>query len=251
MANGEAAVRAGDEAIARFFAAHKAKRRDLASVEMMAALESFFSIEDRAQQREALRPLVTLLERGGLEDLKLVVLVRLVAIEQALGNGSSLGGALIEIGNVYTNLENYAEARRYTERALADAIERRAFADAASASTNIASLHARENDFAAALPPLRRSMELIAKDEPGANDHTHFVTRMMLIQVLDQLGSDTDEAITAARPIFGRLAEFLPQVRGPLVEILDRIAGRYREAHGDVDHAAWKAAILPELWGSR
>jgi tetratricopeptide (TPR) repeat protein len=245
--NGRLAAERGRQAVNRFIDAHKQKRRDNAGIHAMEALEHFFRITDQEEQREELRPLAPMFQQGGLEDLSLVVLVRLVALEEALGNHGGVSSALIHIGNVYTSMGNLDGALRYGERALEAAIRTDAFADAASASTNTASLLARQGDFAAALPRLRRSLELLDKVD---NPRTEFITRGLLVQVLDELGSDTDEAFAVARPLFGRLAKLAADVRGAIAEMLERIAARHHATHGKGDLAAAKAKLLPELWGT-
>jgi len=241
----QAAVR-GRAEVNRFIEAYRSKRRDTAGVHAIAALESFSSISDQQRQRDELRPLPELFQRGGLEDLALCVLGRLAVLEQALGNDTAAASAMIEIGNVYAAMRNLDAARRWRERVLEAALAQNRFGDAASACTDAASFLAQQGDFAAALPRLRRSLELLAK---GKHDRTEFITRGLLVQVLDELGSDSDEAFAVARPVFGRLASFASEIREPLAAMLERIAERHHSAQGGGDLAARKAKLLPELWG--
>lgn len=238
---------AGKQAMERFIDAHKSGRRDLAGVHAMTALESFSKIADKQRRREELRPLAVLFQRGGVEDLALVVLSRLVVIEQALENHQGVTSALLDIGNIYTGMENYDDARSYAERALDVALENGNFADAASASTNVASVFARRGDYESALPRLRRSLELLRKAE---NPHSEFITRALLIELLDKVGSNTDEAFAVARPLFGRLSSFAVQIQSQLVEMLERIADRHPAVSDHTDLIEWKAKALPELWGA-
>jgi tetratricopeptide (TPR) repeat protein len=245
---GTTGVERGQQAVERFIDAFKSKRRDTAGIHALAAMESFFAITDEAQQLDELRSLFVILKKGGLEDLALIVLERVVALQQALGNHVGVSSALIEIGGLYTTLENYDAAQRYGQRALDAALKQGSYADAAAASTNLASLDMRRSDYRAALQRLRHSLELLSTAE---SEHTDFVTRMHLVQVLDELDSDSKEVFEVARPLFGRLARLLGQVRSPLVQILERRAQRHHGKHGNGKLSECKAALLPELWGTK
>jgi hypothetical protein len=183
------------------------------------------------------------------EDLGLVALVDAVAELEAAGDYRAAGNVMLDVASTFAQLLNVDEAVHWNQRALTTSLEHSHYANAASASTNLAM------QFAYILQDLPRAHELALASldylKREAFPHTETVTRALLTILADKLDRPAEEAISIARPLFDSLRDIKvsDQLRREAVEAIENLARRHLAAHPELDAAAWRRVQLPELWG--
>lgn len=211
----------------------------------MQALRAATSIEDNERRREACLAVGDLSGQAGFTDLLLGSIHELLRIDELLGHGQGLATGLLEYSGIYMELDNFELSDHYNERARELALAGGHMAEAAAASTNLANTAMRWEDFAAAVPRLRQSLDYLR----GCDDceRTEAITRALLLQALHILGQDPQLAVAEARPLWTRLRSMLsPEQHQQLREIAERIAAGHLKAHPELDADAWRAEFLPE-----
>ena len=210
----------------------------------MQALRTATTLED-TERREACLAVGDLSGKAGFIDLLLGSFNELLRIDEARGHGQQLAAGLLEYSGIYMQLENFELSDHYNQRALDLALAGDYMAEAASASTNLANAAMRREDFAAAVPRLRQSLEYLRDCDDC--QRTEMITRALLLQALDILGQDPQVAVSEARPLWTRLRSMLSdEQHKQLREVAERIVARHLQAHPQLDADAWRAEFFPD-----
>jgi tetratricopeptide (TPR) repeat protein len=223
-------------------------RRDDGAVHFGAALDAFEAITEPETRRDELSTFAMLCDETGFPDLGLLAAQDAVLIGRDLRLRRPLAVDLLTLGNTQRSLGNTDEAEASYREALSLFIEAKSWADAASASTNIALIRANDDDTAAALPLLENSLEYL---EEEAFPDTEFITRAALLQVHhDDPQDDPAPAIENARLLCDRFWPTMSREhRGYAEGLLGPVIDRYLAAHPLLDSSSWKAANFPAVYG--
>jgi len=219
-----------------------------ASGELLGAIELALTIDDAKARGIELGKLGRLCMQARLEDLGLMALAEACAAFELAADYPVAESLMIDAAATFAQLGNLDAAAHWNQRVLELSLAHGNFANAASASTNLAA-------FLGQLHESRRAYELATKSlgylEHEAHPRTETVTRALLTMLADRLELPAEPAIAIARPLFGALREtnVSPGLRQTAASALENIAGRHLATHGELDPAGWKHAQLPELWG--
>jgi tetratricopeptide (TPR) repeat protein len=142
---------------------------------------------------------------------------------------------------VCLNLGRTEEAVGIQKRALKISLDNGDYANAASASTNLALIVGRQGRMDEAINLLKSSLAYLEK-KPHPN--TEIITRLALIQALGAEQREPELAVNVARELFKRFSDKLRPdqrnaVTGPLKNIIRR--------HPELEPEEWKRENSP--WG--
>lgn len=214
-------------------------RRDQAGEHFLNALDHFEAIEDSQSRRHELSTLATLLEVTDMPDLALMAAGAAIELDRTLDAPRQLAGDLLTLGNAHMKLDDSEKARPAFQEALDICLENDFLDDAASASTNLATLVANLGDLEEATRLLKDSLSYL---EQQAYADTEINTRIALVQVLAATEQDDEQAISTARPLFDAFAGRLRRDQSEVVTTaLSGIVDRYLRAHPELDPEQWKA----------
>lgn len=185
---------------------------------------------------------------AGHPDLALMAMQALLESPERRQNPASHCADILTLANSWSQLGREAASYSVNETALAYAIEHRRFADAASASTNLAMRDGNSGNLARALERLQRSLEFLGND---SFPETDAITRLTLLQVVNAMDVDPTFALEASKDLFSRLARHVGPERwnsGP-ADAFHNLVSRYLAAHPTLDADAWKRANFPIVFG--
>ncbi len=227
-------------------AALKRRQTAEASQHFTKALDRAEDLQDPRTRRDELSALATLFEQYSFPDLSLTAAEETVDLDRTLGLDDLMAQDLLTVGNAHLNMENTAKAEAAYREAMAIFVAQNDFANAASATTNVAGIVANRGEMAPAIDLLEKSLGYLAK-EPF--DATEIQTRFALLQTMEIEQRDIDRAIDNARQLCARFWDAMPEVRRDAArDFIGKAVDRYLRAHPDVDAAAWKAANFPALY---
>ena len=224
----------------------EANQVDQASVHFSRALDLSEEIQDGRTRRDELASLAQLLAVR-FPDLALTAAEEAVELDRELGLETELPEDLIAVGNAHQNMENTEQAEKLFREALAIALAQNAFANAASANTNIGALAAGRGDLAEAMELFETSLGYLAQD---SFDNTETQTRFALLQIYEFEECDVERALDKARELCDRLLdELLPMQQDAVPSFVEDLCGRYVTAHPEIeDGEAWRAATFPRIY---
>jgi tetratricopeptide (TPR) repeat protein len=221
----------------------KQERRDKAAVEFEAALNAAEGIEAERARRDEISVLATLFANYGFSDLALVAAEEAVDLDRSLGLESQLTGDLLAVGNAHTNLENDVKAEDAFSEALSTSLRLERWADAASATTNLAGITADRGQMKQAAELLQTSLGYLTREH---FDETEINTRIALLQVLELSQGDLDAALDNAKTLCKSFwDEIPPHARGVVADFVGRLIARYASSHAEARNPAWRARHFP------
>jgi len=184
----------------------------------------------------------------GHPDLSLMALRDLLGSAAPNVQPSRRCADLLTLANCWTSLGRATAASSVNEAALALAVEHACWADAASASTNLAAFAAGSGQLDIALERLQESLGYLAQD--NGNPDTDAITRLALLRVVDALDADPAPALAASADLFTRLAPHVGRERWEeAAPAFQRLVERHLAAHPEIDAQAWKRATFPRVYG--
>ena len=220
-------------------------RRDDARVHFINALSRCHQLRDGKRKRRLLGVLTTLLERSGFPSLALVTAGDAIELDQMLGDQRHLAEDMIALGNAYVRLGESDAAERAFVSSLKISTSNGHFANAASASTNLAGLLGNRGKMREALALLKMSMAYLDR-EPFPE--TELNTRITLLQVLDIERAEPELAIKTARVLFDRFGSQMHAAqREVAIASLERVVDRFLESRPELDAVRWKSEQFPEI----
>jgi len=163
MRNGHAEAqfeRARDEAIA----ALQEGRREAAGLILWHALRALDAVADDDERRSLAGRLGAVCRHTGFDDLALLALDVGIELHEAAGDIRALENDRMTVGTVHFRLGNLAAAESAWRRVRDDAVRNGDDANAASASTNLASLYAQEGRLPDAADLLEQSLACLARE---------------------------------------------------------------------------------------
>jgi tetratricopeptide (TPR) repeat protein len=224
------------------------RRPDEASVHFTNALDRADDIGDDRARRDELAGLAGLFAMAGFADLALLAAQEAVDLDEALGLPLEAGLDTLTLGNAHSAMENVAKAEACFRSALAAFVSLKSFANAASATTNIAAIVANRGQMDEAIELLETSLEYV-KQEPF--DETEIQTRFALMQALEIRKRDAKVALDNARELCSaRLFGSIPRAQRQIaLDFVNGVIDRYLAAHPVGDMKTWKKRNFPTLAG--
>lgn len=184
---------------------------------------------------------------AGHPDLALMALQGLLESKERKSNPVKHCGDLLTLANSWNRLGRPLASSIVNQKALDLALKHGRFADAASASTNLATNDANSGRLSEAIKRLQESLELLKKD---SNPETDAITRIALIQVVDAIGAEPEIALDASTDLFTRLIKYVGPDRWKFCEnAFHRLVVRYLQAHPELDADTWKKKTFPLVFG--
>jgi tetratricopeptide (TPR) repeat protein len=187
---------------------------------------------------------------AGHPDLGLMAVQVLLESAERRKDPASHCADLLTLANSWSRLGRESASYAVNEMALDHAIAHHGFADAASASTNLALRDANGGNLEKALERLQRSLGYLAKD---SFPDTDAITRLTLLQVANAMEVDPTFALEASKDLFSRLAKHVGPQRwnsGP-ADAFHGLVARYLAKHPTLDADAWKRTNFPVVFGGR
>lgn len=237
-----------DDLIQRGIAAQNELRFDDAGLLFWRALTCIDASPDLKERRDQSFQLASFFLRATHEDLALLAISDTIRLDEKLKDDSSLNSHLIFYGNVHMRLGNMDEAKA----TFADVVERCLkiddYADAASASTNLAMMTANSGDGAGAIKLLRNSLKYLAK-KPFPE--TEFITHITMIQTVAIHHGDPALAVESGIAIGKNFSERVTDdIRQLLVQPLQAAVETYLKKKPQPNPETWKQKNLAWIYSN-
>ena len=227
----------------------RAQRFGEAGQRFLRAIEYLETWKDGPDRSQQLGFAADLCSRAGHPDLALMALQGLLESHERRSAPVRHCADLLTLANSWSGLGRPAASAAVNATALAHALEHGRFADAASASTNLAMNDANSGRLPEALERLQASLEFLAKD---SNPDTDAITRLSLLQVVDAVQADPAIALDAAADLFTRLEQHVGADRWKSASpAFHRLVDRYLASHPELDAESWKRKTYPLAFGDR
>jgi hypothetical protein len=215
-----------------------------ASVSLARAVSRLEGVERPEVRWAELGPLGALLVWTGFSDLGLNVVWTVIQLDYELHRLERLVDDLVMYGLALYSVGDAKAKDAFTEaHDLAVGNER--YADAASASTNLAVVFLNDGDPQSAEALLHRSLRHLAH-EPFPE--TEIYTRLNMLEVWEALGEPAERRLQLARETVEHLGPDLdPERRTAIAEVLQRIVEQARVERLELAELTWANAYLSEL----
>lgn len=221
----------------------RARRFGEAGQYFLQAMELIETWPDGPERSQQLGFAAHLCTRAGHPDLALMAVQGLLESRERRNNPAEHCADLLTLASSWGGLGRPAAAAAVNEAALAYALEHQRYADAASASTNLAMNDANAGHLPQSLKRLQASLEFLARD---SNPDTDAITRLSLLQVIDAMQADPAIALDASADLFTRLERHVgPERWKSAAPAFHRLVDRHIAAHPDLDGEAWKRKTFP------
>lgn len=225
----------------------KVGRFGKAGQHFLQALEIIESQPEGDDKSKELGITAELLFSTGHPDLALMALQGLLESKERKSDPAKHCGDLLTLANSWNRLGRSGASSIVNEQVLDLAFKHGRFADAASASTNLASNYANSGRLPKALKHLQESLEYLKKE---SNLDTDAITRITLIQVVDAMGAEPEIALDASTDLFTRLIKYVGPERWEFCQVaFHRLVDRYLQAHPELDADTWKKKTFPLAFG--
>ncbi len=178
---------------------------------------------------------------GGLEAARAAV-----AVDEAMEDRNLLGQDILLVGTAVGTLGNLHAAEQAYRDARQIFIDDENWANAASATTNIAVLIGQD-DIDAGIDLLEESLVFLSREEFPA---TEITTRIALIQALALAERPGERVFEIAATLFERFwDELRPDQKQSSVGPLEQVMARHFSTTPVADEAGWKATRFPAAYG--
>jgi tetratricopeptide (TPR) repeat protein len=241
-----AVIAESDRLVQSGIAAQNERKFDDAGVYFFNALTCLAQLPAAEPRRDQTRQLASLFLKGGHEDISLLAAREAIRLEEELNDYKALASDLLFYGNIHQQLGNKAEAKATFEEVIARCLDVHDFANAASASTNLAIMIVEGGDGQQAIKLLTDSLEYLSKER---FPETEFNTHATLIQVVDLYGGDPTLAVNSGIAISKEFSDRLTdQHRKALVEPLRKAVEAYLQKQPLPNPDTWKNENLPWVY---
>lgn len=220
--------------------------RDRAIDHFQRALDGLDGVADLKSRRDEFAKMAMLFCQLDVADLGLLAAREAVAIDEQLNDRNLLGQDILLCGTAMGTLGNLAAAEQAYRDGRQIFIEDENWANAASATTNIAILVGQE-DIKQGIELLEESLVYLERQE---FPDTEITTRIALIQALVVDHRPPERVFEVATGLFERFLDRLrPDQRENSIGPLEQVIDRHLAKHPEVDPAVWKAQKFPMLYG--
>ena len=235
----EALINSGIEAL-------QTDDRDLAINYFQSALDDLEKVADLKKRRDKYALLASIFIQIQTGENALDAAQAAVELDEALEDRNLLGQDIILCGTALGTLGNHKAAEDAYRDARRIFIEDENWANAASATTNIAVL-VGQNDIDQGIELLEESIVYLGRQ---AFPDTEITTRIALIQALVVAKRPPDRVFEVAAELFRKFwGDLRPDQKENSVGPLEIAIRRYISAHPVADVTKWKAQKFPEAYG--
>lgn len=239
LAKVEAQINSGVEAI-------QIGDRNRAIRNLQAAFDKLDEVTDRRKRRDKYALLAALFNRLQAAERGLDAARAAVKLDEALGDRNLLGQDILLCGTALGTLGNHQAAEEAYRDARRIFIEDENWANAASATTNIAII-VGQNDVDQSIELLEESLVYLNR---RAFPNTEITTRIALVQALVVANRSPERVLEVADELFRKFWDDLrPDQRENSVGPLEIAIERYLAQHPVANPAAWKAKRYPDAYG--
>jgi hypothetical protein len=184
---------------------------------------------------------------SGHPDLALMAVQLLLESPSCQGDPKRQCSALLTLANSWNQLGQQAASAAVNQQALDLALAHHQYADAASASTNLAANDANCGRLSRALERLHANLGFLRQD---ANPRTDAITRLALLQVVDALEAEPAIALNQCTPLFSTLARQVGRDDwAQVAPAFHRLVDRHLAATPQLDGETWKRTTYPWVFG--
>lgn len=193
-------------------------RREEAGLTLWGALQELDAVDGEDLRRSLAGRLGNACWQVGFDDLALFALDVAIELGENAGDVRSLGNDRLTLGNVHHRLGNLREAEAAFQLVEETAVANGDYANAASASTNRASILAQEGYLREASALLERSLDHLER-EPFPE--TELNTRFLLLQLRGALGESPSRVLEVAEPLAAWADQLTEPQRARLAEVVE------------------------------
>lgn len=202
-------------------------------------------IEDPLLRRNEYGPLAEVLIRAGLGEMGLRLAEEAIRLDHELKDTRRLVSDLLSYGNALGRMGRHEKALGVFRQALDISLKEGAYANAASASTNIAAILANGGRFDEALKMLSDSLGYLRR---APFPETEVVTRLSVLQLYEHLKKPPELSLDFGRETLDRVGAVLGQSRrAALLDLLTKAAGRRAAEAPGLSREEIIAERFPEL----
>lgn len=235
-------IAASDKYVQNAISEQNELRFDDAGMDFWRALTCLEKLPVAELRRDQTRELGFLFKRAGHEDLALLALRETINLDEALNDSRAAANDLLDYGNVHTNLDNTEEAKSTFKKVIEICLSNGYYANAASASTNLAALLVNTEDGKQALSLLVKSLEYLSK-EPFPD--TEFNTHMVLIQVVDFFDGDPELSVRSGIALGKKFQDRLTEpYRNAIIPFLQKAVEAFLDKEPQPNPYEWKKQNL-------
>ena len=210
------------------------------------ALDGLGAVPDPRARRDQYARLASMFVRLNAADRGLQAAQEAVELDRALGDRNLEGQDILLCGTAIAALGNLPGAIAAYRQAREMFIEDENWANAASATTNIA-IMVGQDDLDEGIGLLEESLTYL---ERQAFPDTEITTRIALIQALVAANKPTERVFDVADKLFGNfLGQLRPDQRENSVGPLEQALDRHMLQHPELDPAVFRAQKFPMLYG--
>jgi tetratricopeptide (TPR) repeat protein len=228
------------------------ERRLNAGVHCWRALTVLDNMKDLRMKRNCLLVLAEQVFKGlKCFDLSLFAIQSAIEIDKSLSDTKSLAQDLLVYGNINMDLGNTYSAIEAYRKTIEINLKNQDFANAASASTNLAIMLANNYKLEESITLLNQSLSYLDK-KPFPD--TEITTRLALIRILSLKNIEATKVIENAEVLFNLYSAKIPQnTKSMVAGALEQAIQRYLLDHPELDLKLWRAQKLSLLnyWRSR
>ena len=220
--------------------------KDVAGTHFWYALQQLDKVNNPTERRNLYSEISELFLNTSFEDLALMAVLDALDADKELGLQRGLIKDSMTYANIHTRLGNLEESEAKYQTILQSCLKNGDYANAASASTNLAGIFADENYLEEATQLLQNSLDYLkGEDFPGTEINTY----LMLIQVMEVQKREPEHIFATARMLLDRLYRKLqPQHCAILTQSIESTLNRYSQKNIEIDVDNWRKEKFPELY---
>jgi tetratricopeptide (TPR) repeat protein len=223
------------------------QRRDPRRASYFFTRAAYFAedIEDPLLRRNEYGPLAEHLIRAGLGEMGLRLALEAISIDRKLGDTRRLVSDFLSYGNALGRMGRHGKALEAFKQALDISLTEGAYANAASAATNIAAIYANGGRFDDALKLLSDSLGYLRK---SPFPETEVDTRLSVLRLYEHLKKPPRLSLDFGRETLDCVGTEMGQRRrAELSGLLNEAAGRRAAEEPSLSREELIAQLFPEL----
>jgi tetratricopeptide (TPR) repeat protein len=202
-------------------------------------------LEDPELRQQMYRTAVFALNRSPFSALALKAAQEALAFDRSSKHPGRLAADLLAYGTVLANHDQLHQAARVFQDVLDLSLGSNRLADAASASTNLGAMLARQGDTAGALTLWRRSLEYLKSEK---FPETEIFTRLNILAVYEETETDPRTCLEFARETIDSLVKHMDA--GTHERVMTHVrhsADRLLRSRPRANERKWLTDTFPEL----
>ena len=215
----------------------RSKNKEAAKKYFRMAVDHAKEVDQLSARRELLVACVGICGRTGILDIALEASLAVIKIDYAINdNSKDLQNDLLDYGNIQMNLGNNVKAIDTFKKALERCIEQKDFANAASCTTNLASILKNNGERKKAFEYLEQSLDHLKK-KPFKE--TEINTLVLWLQLCKEQEVENDRIIKVGEAISKYVTYIPPQVINVIKPTLLEAIKKYMKGKPEAELKAY------------